>query len=222
MEMKILDNMAIKYGTDKSSQTHNYCEKYEKYLPFKRNAAINILEIGVLNGGSLKMWKEYFYCSRILGIDIISDSRKYAEEDIYIEIGSQTDGGFLKTICEKYGRFDLIIDDGSHMNSDIIFSFEHLFGSLNSGGVYVVEDASVSYWEFFGGKLRTQGTVIEYFKNIIDEVNFAGEFQESVENVHARREDLLLDQFIRKGYECFGIHIESINFINGLILITKR
>jgi hypothetical protein len=53
-----LDRIAKKYGTDKSSDIHNYCEKYIK---FKKEERLNILEIGVSEGKSVKMWSEYFY-----------------------------------------------------------------------------------------------------------------------------------------------------------------
>ena len=55
--MNTLDNLAKKYGTDKSSEIHNYCVKYEKYLPFNRNDKLNIMEIGVLDGKSFRMIK---------------------------------------------------------------------------------------------------------------------------------------------------------------------
>ena len=78
--MSTLDNLAKSYGTDKSSEIHNYCVKYEKYLPFNRYDKLNILEIGVLDGKSLKTWKEYFYRSNILGIDITPECKQYEEE----------------------------------------------------------------------------------------------------------------------------------------------
>ena len=141
--MSTLDRLAKKHGTDKSSDIHNYCVKYEKYLPFKRHEEINILEIGVLDGKSLLTWKEYFYRAYILGIDINSDCKKYEEPRISIEIGSQDDGKFLSRTWQQYGPFDMILDDGSHMNSHVIYSFQHLWDSVKPGGVYIVEDLSL-------------------------------------------------------------------------------
>ena len=66
--MSTLNNLAIRYGTDKSSDNHNYCVKYEKYLTFNRYDKLNILEIGVLDGKSLLTWKDYYY---------VKDSRIY-------------------------------------------------------------------------------------------------------------------------------------------------
>ena len=137
--MSTLDILAKSYGTDKCSETHNYCVKYEKYLPFNRWDDLKILEIGVLDGKSLLTWRDYYYRSHITGIDINPDCKKYSGERISIEIGSQADNVFLNEIMREYGKFDMILDDGSHMNSHIIYSFEHLFESVKSGGVYVIE-----------------------------------------------------------------------------------
>jgi hypothetical protein len=220
--MSLLNEIGLKHNTDKASEVHGYLSKYHKYLPFDRPQELKILEIGVLDGASARTWKEYYYKSQIIGIDINPDCKKYEEERITIEIGSQIDGEFLNKIIDKHGPFDMILDDGSHVNSHVIYSFEQLWKSVKSKGVYIVEDVATSYWESYGGKLRMPGTMIEYFKNTIDEVNFAGEVLENKPNANARRDDYLLEQFKRKGYECNGIHMESINFLNGIILITKR
>lgn len=218
--MSNLDRIAKQHGTDKSSEIHNYCVKYEKYLPFNRYDELNILEIGVLNGKSLKTWKDYFYRSNILGIDINPDCKQYEEENIRVEIGSQYDANFLSNISEMYGPFDLIIDDGSHMNSHVNFSFECLFDHVKSGGIYVVEDCGTAYWpEYEGGYLKPD-TSIENFKSLVDDVNFRGLMNYNKPNVHARREDWLIEN--SHNVSMCRIDIESINFLNGIIIITKR
>ena len=98
--MSTLDRVAKSHGTDKCSEIHDYCVKYEKYLPFKRYEELNILEIGVLDGKSLRTWKEYYYRSNILGIDINPNCKKFEETRINVEIGSQTDGIFLSNLIE--------------------------------------------------------------------------------------------------------------------------
>ena len=220
--MKTLDNLGIKCGTDKSSLIHNYLVKYEKYLPFNKNDNIKILEIGVLNGESICLWKEYFPNANIVGIDIDETCKRFESKNVIIEIGSQYDGDFLKKIIEKHGEFDMILDDGSHMNEHVIFSFKNLFSSVKSNGVYIVEDCSTSYWSHYGGERFGKNTIMEYFKGLSDEVNFFGELTENFHNLHARREDILIEQFKIKGYNYVGTEIESLNFMNGIILITKR
>lgn len=218
--MSTLDRVAKSHGTDKCSEIHDYCVKYEKYLPFKRYEELNILEIGVLDGKSLRTWKEYYYRSNILGIDINPNCKEFEETRINVEIGSQTDGIFLSSLSQKYGSFDLIIDDGSHINSDVIFSFQKLWDNVKSGGVYVIEDSCTSYWDTYGGGFKRPTSIIEYFKDIIDDVNFRG-IESSHKIKNARRDDYLISPY-KNMFPNAITDIESINFLNSIIIIRKR
>jgi hypothetical protein len=221
--MKTLNQIALEKGTDKSSEIHNYCTKYEKYLPFERWEPLKILEIGVLGGDSVRTWKEFYPNSTVIGIDINPDCKFHQDlnNGIHIEIGSQDDPDFLNSVIAKWGPFDMILDDGSHMNHHVIVSFNHLIDSVKSERVYVVEDTCTSYWPDYGGGFRTAGTMMEFFKGLADGVNFNGQLQEYFWNVHARREDFLTKQTKDKGLN-IRTDIESINFLNGIIIITKR
>lgn len=220
--MNTLDIIANFYGTDKSSHLHNYCDKYEKYLRFNRYDKLKILEIGVLRGESVRTWHDYFYRSEIIGIDILPECKQYEQDRIYIEIGSQIDEDFLSSVSQKHGPFDMILDDGSHMNSHVIYSFEHLFSSVKSGGVYIVEDCTTSYWSDFGGGYLKEGTSMEYFKKLSDDVNFRGlEYVENMQMNRYRKESDLIP-YSQKIQPSCRVDIESINFLNGIIIITKR
>jgi hypothetical protein len=219
--MSTLNKIAQSYGTDKSSDYHNYCDKYSNYLPFKRYDKLNIMEIGVLDGQSVKTWKEYFYRSKITGVDINPNCKQYEEDNISIEIGSQADNVFLLDVMREHGPFDMILDDGSHMNSHVIFSFEHLFQSVKSGGIYIVEDCATSYWSDWEGGYLKETTMMEYFKRLTDDVNFRGVMNLDKPNVHARREDWCTETLLKEQSDC-RTDIESITFLNGIILIRKR
>jgi hypothetical protein len=62
------------------------------------------------------------------------------QNNIFIEIGKQNNELFLKKVNDKYGNFDVIIDDGSHELDDILASFNTLFPLLNDKGVYIIEN----------------------------------------------------------------------------------
>ena len=217
--MSTLDILGKLNGTDKSSNCHNYCVKYEKYLPFNRYDDLKILEIGVLHAKSLKMWKDYYYRSQIVGIDILPECKQYEDDRISIEIGSQNDFEFLKQVSEKHGLFDMILDDGTHRSSDVIFSFVHLFESIKSGEVYIVEDCATSYWEDFGGGYLKSDSTIEYFKRLVDDVNFRG-LRTHLGDTY-RKESVLIPLSEKVQPYC-RVDIESINFLSGIIIITKR
>lgn len=221
--MRTLDKIAKYYGTDKSSEVHNYCEKYERYFPFDRLEPLKILEIGILNSNSLKTWREFYPHSNVVGIDINPDCANFIDtsNNIDVMIGSQDDSLFLNSVVQKHGPFDMILDDGSHINRHVIKSFECLFHSVKPFGIYVVEDATTSYWNDYEGGYRKEGTSIEYFKKLVDDVNFNGMLTQDFWSVHARKEDLLVPQAIRNNMN-IRVDIESINFLNGIIIITKR
>ena len=100
---------------------------------------ILLLEIGVAEGASLRIWETYFQRASIVGIDINEGARKHATQRCKVEIGSQGDPAFLRAIAAKYAP-DVIIDDGSHRADHILLTFEHLWPTLRPGGVYIVED----------------------------------------------------------------------------------
>jgi len=166
-----LINISKKYPTSKND--HQYIQHYDHYFKNFQHKDINILEIGIERGDSLRMWREYFTKANICAIDIIDRNISVLNTDIMI--GDQSDYDFLKTITNKYTSFDIIIDDGSHHSKHIISSFNYLFDFLNKGGIYVVEDLQTSYQPRFGGNrfnLSKRNTSMNFFKRLTDSINY--------------------------------------------------
>lgn len=141
--MESLISIFDKYNSDKNSSFHNYCRQYDNLIKDYRNKSINFLEIGVFKGESLKIWREAFpNAKKIVGIDINPVCKMYenTEKNIFVEIGDASNKDFIAYLEKQYGPFDIIIDDGSHTNKDIIVSFELLFPKMNDDGLYIVED----------------------------------------------------------------------------------
>ena len=63
-----LKEIGKKYPTNKND--YGFLDIYEKYFEPLREKKLNILEIGVDKGDSLRLWKEYFFNSKIWGLDI--------------------------------------------------------------------------------------------------------------------------------------------------------
>lgn len=141
--MEDLSIIFDRHNSDKNSNFHNYCRQYSGVLQHLRNQPISLVEIGVLQGESLKIWREAFPNAKfILGIDINYECKKYEDtnKSIFVEIGDVNNPQFMKYIIDKYRSFDLIIDDASHINSDVIITFENLFPILSNDGLYIIED----------------------------------------------------------------------------------
>ena len=141
--MLSINTIFDKYNTDKNSSFHNYSRQYDTLFKEFRDKPIKFLEIGVLTGESMKAWREVFPNAKtIVGLDIDPRCKMYenTKSNIFIEIANASDKARMEYMNEKYGGFDIIIDDGSHTNIDVINAFESLFPLLNNHGLYVVED----------------------------------------------------------------------------------
>ena len=150
----------------------HYFDIYETHFARFRGKAPVMVEIGVMGGGSLKMWKEYFgEGSRIVGVDINPDCKVHEGEGIEVFIGSQDDPALIDTIFAKYPHVDLVLDDGSHMMRHMIATFELMYDRVQPKGVYMVEDTHTCYWSEYGGGLRCEGSFMEFAKQKFDEIN---------------------------------------------------
>ena len=138
-----LDHIFSKYDTDKNRSFHNYSRQYQRLFDTLREKPITYLEIGVHRGNSLYAMRDTFKNAAFLvGVDINPHSKAFENRSnrVFIEIGDATNPEFISNLTNMYGRFDVILDDGSHVNRDVIRSFELLFPLLNDNGIYVVED----------------------------------------------------------------------------------
>ena len=147
----------------------HYFEIYEKYFSKYKGQKLNILEIGISQGGSLQLWREYFGDAvNIFAIDINPECKKFETGGTKIFIGSQSDRRFLADVIDQMPDLDIILDDGGHTMEQQKVSFEMLYSKVKSGGLYIVEDTHTSYWYEFHGGIKKPGTFIEYSKDMID------------------------------------------------------
>ncbi|HKR47011.1 MAG TPA: hypothetical protein VJU59_46355 [Paraburkholderia sp.] len=150
----------------------NYFDYYESLFSSFRGKKPKVLEIGVDRGGSLVLWKRYFGIgSQIVGIDIKQDCLSFdrPSDGIHVRIGSQDDPVFLESIVDEFGPFDIVIDDGSHIVSHQIASFNALFDrGVKVGGIYMVEDLETSYWGQRTGQADLPVTFIDFARAVID------------------------------------------------------
>ena len=184
-----------------STKWNHYFEIYERHFEKFIGTEVKILEIGVQNGGSLQMWKEYFgKKSIIVGIDI-DPNCKYEEDQITIEIGNQSDLLFLENIHNKYGNFDIIIDDGSHIQLDVLKSFSFLYPKLNNKGVYLVEDTHTAYWKQYEGGITSPFNFVSIASNFVHDTNL---------------------QYIQEQYTPHVHDLKAISFYDSVVVFEKE
>jgi hypothetical protein len=143
--------------TDKNT-LHSYLELYEKLLSPKKDTAKNVLEIGIgpvklQNGGSIKLWKDYFTNATVYGLDIIpkecvldelvNDERVvlFTSTNAYDEIF------FNENILKTNLKFDFMLDDGPH-TLESMKTFIRLYSKvMTDDGILIIEDVqSIDWW----------------------------------------------------------------------------
>ncbi|MBI5276261.1 MAG: class I SAM-dependent methyltransferase [Burkholderiales bacterium] len=164
-----LDALGRAHATDKASHGHGYLSFYERFFEPLRGRDITLLEIGVLNGASLKVWEAYFPRARIIGADIEPGSAGLARERVTIEIIDQSNLEDLVRLGMRHGPFDIVIEDGSHLWEHQVTTLRTLFPFVRDGGYYVVEDLNTNYGEL-AGKYRgvASRSCVDYLKELAD------------------------------------------------------
>jgi hypothetical protein len=180
MRFESLDEIAVRAGTDK--QPHGYTTFYDDLFFPIRFQPIRLLEIGFAKGRSAKMFAEFFPMAVIHVLDInphIGYWNGFSTEirnRVFVHQGDQGSKEDISKMMDDiaqgpnnpdkrgYRRFHVVIDDGCHVPSYQIKSFEYLWEHLYPGGYYVIEDMHVSYKK---GKHVT----IDYFIDKIHQIN---------------------------------------------------
>jgi len=150
--MDKLSELANKYASDKGTLSPptghhgprlHFTPKYSKYFEPIRNEKLNILEIGVGSGPSLKMWYDYFPNATIHAIDVVPQTQ-HENSRVKTHICDQSNRGELEKVMETIGMVDLIIDDGSHVITHQQISMGTLLKYVKDGGQYWIEDLHTS------------------------------------------------------------------------------
>ena len=120
---------------------HGYAKIYEKYLKDNKNRILSIIELGSFYGNASAAFFFYFKNAKIYSADINPDMYLYSSKrlkNFFTDTSSRS--SIEKNIINKNIKFDLIIEDASHMLKDQIISLFTLFRTLNSGGLFIVEE----------------------------------------------------------------------------------
>ena len=177
-----LDRLALQHGSDKFG-AHRYTPIYHDYFERMRDRELHLLEIGIggyddpdAGGASLRMWRDYFPRAQIYGLDLFNKTG-VAGDRIHIVQGSQADPRAIVRLADATptGRFDIVIDDGSHRGEHIIPAFLMLFPLVAPGGWYVVEDTETAYWPEYGGIRFTAAgrlNTMSFFRQLVDGLNW--------------------------------------------------
>ena len=142
--------------TDKNT-THSYLELYQKLLISKKETAKNVLEVGIgnfgeKNGGSIKLWKDFFTNATIYGLDILPIDRVMDEllnDDrviLYTSSNAYDNNFFTTQFLNKNIKCDFMLDDGPH-TLESMKQFIKLYSQImTDDGILIIED--VQSWDW--------------------------------------------------------------------------
>jgi hypothetical protein len=198
-KMSTLDEIAIRYGTDKATvftrtyaKPHGYTLHLEPFFAPLRDQPIKFLEIGAAGGESIKTWLEYFPNAKVFGVDNNQGTNPWntvdsgADPRYTFVYGDQTDKTMWACFAVNYGAdWDVVLDDGSHTSQGIITAFNCLWPLVKSDGLYVIEDLGVCYGA--GSVFLSPGFPchMDWLRGLLDEMNNG---RGDIESVHFSRE----------------------------------
>lgn len=161
---------------------HGY--DYGPVLDHLRDRPVRLLEIGVGGGASIKVWLDYFHNrdSRIFGVDNSNCHHERNPRHILVH-GDQSSSAFwTQFLCSNGYNWDVVIDDGSHMSSGIITSFECIWPYLAPGALYVIEDLRCSYQD--GYDVAGWPKQMIWVKSLLDDINAQTDYKPGPNEVY--------------------------------------
>jgi hypothetical protein len=173
----------------------NYFDVYDKLLRKFIGEKIVFVEIGILDGGSLFMWRDFFgKGARIIGVDLNPEARKWREHGFEIFIGDQSNSKFWIDFYGEVGDIDVILDDGGHRNDQQIITTMSALPHVKDGGLIIIEDTQTSFMKF------------ESFQKY----SFVSFLKSKIESLFARSDELTLKK------DLFSDSVHSIEFFTGI------
>jgi cephalosporin hydroxylase len=148
----LVDNTRTDKGT-----VHSYLGLYSEILAPKQHTAMNVLEVGICFGGSIKLWHDYFPNATIHAIDIMLYESVWDElknkERIQLHTSSavnatRVDAYDAEWVTKTFGgmEFDFMLDDGPHTLESMIAFIKLYLPLLAKGGVLIIEDVQDYSW----------------------------------------------------------------------------
>lgn len=119
-EIQVADELnalatAWREATLYSVKESSYFPAYVDLFSHLRDQPCTFIEVGVLGGGSLQMWRSWLGPkARIIGVDLNPECRALEELGFEVYIGDQGDPRFWSDFFSEVGEFDALLDDGGH------------------------------------------------------------------------------------------------------------
>jgi len=146
-----LEQIVYNLRTDKNT-THSYLPLYQALLINKKETAKNVLEVGICEGGSIKLWNDFFTNANVYGLDIMhinnvwSDIKNKNKIILHTSTDAYDNIFFTNNFLNKDIKFDFMLDDGPH-TLESMKNFINLYSQImTDDGILIIED--VQSWDW--------------------------------------------------------------------------
>ena len=176
----------------------NYFDVYDKLLTKFVGQTITFVEISILDGGSLFMWRDFLgKNARIIGVDLNPEATKWREYGFEIFIGDQSNSQFWVDFFKEIGDIHVLLDDGGHRNDQQIITTRSALPHILDGGLIIIEDTQTSFMKF------------ESFRKY----SFVSFLEDKVKSLNARSDELDIKK------DVFSNSVHSIEFFTGICVL---
>jgi len=125
---------------------HRYSRFYQRQIA-TLDPVSSILEYGVFRGGSIQWLRSIFPDAEIFGVDIVPPQPEWPTGSgiTYITADQGDRFAIARVLSSLDRRFDLVIEDGSHIPQHQANCLAETFPFLRPGGMYILEDLHTSH-----------------------------------------------------------------------------
>jgi hypothetical protein len=145
-----------------------YFPVYERLLAPFADEPITLLEIGVYQGGSMRLWRSLLPKARIIGVD--PALWQFQGRCKGFELVRGTVPRCLPQLVKR-GPFDVVVDDGTHVWAHQQAAFEALWPHTRR--LYVIEDTVTSSRP--GTEWAVGRNTVEWLQELPEKVTFYGD-----------------------------------------------
>ena len=192
-----------------SVKMNHYFSIYSELLKEYRGKICTLVEVGVLDGGSLYAWREYLgEKAEIIGIDLNPNAKRFEEEGFRIFIGDQSDINFWNHFYSEVGSIDVLIDDGGHASHQQILTLICALNKINNKALIIVEDTHSNFFTHLNS-FEGKNTFLNYSKDVTDDLTLRQVFNTSRPERFPKNLNIQsINQFK---------NIKSVSFYNGIV-----
>ncbi len=216
--MNFRDLFSTTSSTSDKIHLHGYQRMYPWFLHHLIDKRPVILEIGFMKGESIPLWKEYFKNPLIHICDINAEIA--STPDFTFHVVDQSKEEDWKNFINKNSnlKFNVVIDDGSHVPEHQKLTLNYVWPMLAEGGIYIIEDIETSYWNnsnIYGYSFNAKRTSV--FKSLLGVIDAINKKVASVPGASSS----IAKKSVRSNFK-YADEVEFIAFGYNCIILVKK